>query len=66
MLGSMVAIPVGQLTFGPLAAWLGDRPVLVASGIAYAVICLATLASPPVRNLERRTTSEPEPATSAP
>jgi MFS family permease len=57
MLGSMVAIPVGQLTFGPLAAWLGGRDVLVGSGIAYAAICLLTLASPAVRNLER----EPRP-----
>lgn len=53
MLGSMVAIPVGQLAVGPLAAWLGDRPVLVASGIAYGAICLLTLASPAVRNLKR-------------
>jgi len=52
-LGSLVAIPIGQLTVGPLAAWLGDRPVLVASGIAYGTICLLTLASPAVRNLER-------------
>ncbi|MGH3345446.1 MAG: MFS transporter [Nocardioides sp.] len=61
-LGSLVAIPAGQLTFGPLAEWFGTRPVLVASGIGYAAICLATLASPAVRNLERRATSEPEPA----
>ena len=57
MLGSMVAIPVGQLTFGPLAEWLGGRDVLVMSAIAYAAICLLTLASPAVRNLER----EPRP-----
>ena len=66
MLGSMVAIPVGQLTFGPLAAWLGDRPVLVASGIAYAAICVATLASRSVRTLERRAESVPDPVSSAP
>lgn len=52
-LGSMVAVPVGQLTFGPLAQWLGTRPVLVASAAAYAAICLLTLSSRSVRNLER-------------
>lgn len=60
MLGSMVAIPVGQLAVGPLAESLGDRPVLVVSGIAYGAICVLTLASPAVRNLER------EPAVSTP
>lgn len=54
MLGSMLAVPVGQLTFGPLGEWLGLRPVLVASGLAYAAVCLLTLLSPAVRNLERR------------
>ena len=58
-LGSMVAMPIGQLAIGPLAVALGDEPVLVASGIAYGAICLLTLAVPAVRNLER------EPALSA-
>lgn len=52
-LGSMVAMPIGQLAIGPLAVALGDEPVLVASGIAYGAICLLTLAVPAVRNLER-------------
>lgn len=59
MLGSMVAIPVGQLSVGPLAEALGDRDVLVASGIGYAAICLLTLASPAVRNLERQARPAP-------
>ncbi len=59
-LGSYVAIPVGQLLSGPLSDWLGLRPVLVASGIIYAGVCLLTLASPAVRNLERQPRAEPE------
>ncbi len=62
-LGSYVAIPVGQLLSGPLSDWLGLRPVLVASGIIYAGVCLLTLASPAVRNLERQPRAEPEPLT---
>ena len=62
-LGSYVAIPVGQLVAGPLSDWLGLRPVLVASGVVYAGVCLLTLASPAVRNLERRAPAAPEPLT---
>ena len=51
-LGSFVAIPAGQLCYGPLGEWFGLRPVLVASGIAYAAVCLLTLASRSVRGLE--------------
>jgi MFS family permease len=58
-LGSLVAVPVGQLTFGPLAAWLGTRPVLVGAAAAYAMICLLTLASRSVRDLERDPVSAP-------
>ena len=63
-LGSLVAVPVGQLCYGPLGEWLGQRPVLVVSAIVYAALCLATLASPAVRHLERRPAGTPEPATS--
>lgn len=52
-LGSLVAVPVGQLTFGPLAAWLGLRPVLIGAAAAYALVCLAALGSRSVRTLER-------------
>ena len=36
MLGSFVAMPLGQLAFGPLGAVFGNARVLVLSGIAYA------------------------------
>ncbi len=58
MLGSFVAMPIGQLAFGPLGAALGYADVLVVSGVAYACICLLVLCSRSVRTLPRRT-SEP-------
>lgn len=57
-LGSFVAIPVGQLLYGPLADWIGVRELMVISAIAYAAISLLVLASRDVRNLER-TPQEP-------
>ena len=53
MLGSYLAIPIGQLTFGPLAAVFGIREVLVAAGVLYLAIALLTLASRSVRDLQR-------------
>jgi hypothetical protein len=52
-LGSFVAIPLGQLAFGPLGAAWGLQPVITVAAVAYAVVCLATLLSRPVRTLER-------------
>jgi MFS family permease len=52
-LGSLIAMPVGQLAYGTLAGAFGYREVLVVSGIAYAAIALLTLASPSVRGLRR-------------
>ena len=57
-LGSFVAIPVGQLTFGPLAEAFGYRDVLVVSGILYFAICGLTLLSRSVRTLPRRVAVE--------
>lgn len=59
-LGSFVAMPVGQLTFGPLAAAFGIRRVLVIGAIVYVVVALATLASRSVRDLEHRPVVEAE------
>jgi MFS family permease len=52
-LGSFVAIPVGQLVYGPLAQVFDITDVMLTSGIAYVVISLATLMSASVRNLGR-------------
>ena len=53
-LGSFVAMPIGQLAWGPLGAAFGNSRVLVISGIAYAAICLLVLTSRSVRDLPRR------------
>jgi MFS family permease len=52
-LGSFVAIPVGAVVFGPLATAFGTEPVLVVSGVVYAVVALSTLLSASVRDLGR-------------
>jgi len=52
-LGSFVAIPIGQLAVGPLGAAFGVQEVLLVCGIAYGAICLATLGSRAVRDLQR-------------
>lgn len=66
MLGSFVAMPIGQLAFGPLGAAFGYSKVLVVSGVAYVVICLLTLCSRSVRTLPRRTTPLPDPLPATP
>jgi len=53
MLGSLVAVPIGQLVFGVLGVAFGIQQVLVVSGIAYTAIALITLASREVRRLQR-------------
>ena len=66
-LGSFVAIPVGQIAFGPLAAAFGFTDVLIVSGVAYVVICLLVLLSGSVRTLPRASTVDsPVSTTSAP
>jgi MFS family permease len=52
-LGSFVAIPMGQLAFGPLGARFGYQDVLVVSGVVILLICLLTLTSGSVRDLRR-------------
>lgn len=66
MLGSFVAIPVGQLAVGPLAAVFGVEEVMLVAGLAYAALALATLASRSVRDLPRGTITEPVSTTSSP
>ncbi|WP_312855969.1 MFS transporter [Nocardioides stalactiti] len=62
MLGSYIAIPVGQLAFGPLGEAFGVQHMILAAGLAYAAISLLTLGSRSVRSLTRATVS----TTSAP
>lgn len=52
-LGSFVAIPVGQVVAGPLAAVVGFRAVMVGGGLTYVALCLVVLAVPAVRRLTR-------------
>jgi MFS family permease len=52
-LGSFVAMPVGQLLFGPLGEAFGFEAVLMISGVATIVISLVTLLSRSVRTLDR-------------
>jgi MFS family permease len=61
-LGSWVAMPIGQLAFGPLAAVFDARDVLVVSAIAYVAIGLSTLLSSSVRNLRSAGAQEAAPA----
>ncbi len=50
-LGSFVAIPLGQLAFGPLALAFGTQTVVLCSAVAFVLVIFATLAVPQVRNL---------------
>jgi len=52
-LGSFVAIPVGQLTFGPLGEAFGAQRVILVAGFVYVAIALVTLTSRSVRRLDR-------------
>lgn len=52
-LGSYVAIPVGQLAYGPLGERFGFRDVLLVSGVAYIAVSLLTLLSRSVREMDR-------------
>ena len=52
-LGSFVAMPVGQLAYGPLAVAFGFAPVLVASAVAYVAVVALVLCSRSVRDLPR-------------
>lgn len=51
MLGSFVAIPVGQLAYGPLSQAIGDRALELGSAVALVAVCLGALTSPQVRRL---------------
>jgi MFS family permease len=61
-LGSFVAMPVGQLVYGPLGDTFGFAKVLTCSGIAYVAIALLVLLSSSVRTLPRVTSTTSPPA----
>jgi MFS family permease len=52
-LGSFVAIPLGQMLFGPLGSAFGARPVIVVGAVVYALTVLLVLSSRSVRDLRR-------------
>lgn len=52
-LGSVVAIPLGQMLFGPLAEAFGEKPVLLTSAVVYGVTVLLVLTSRSVRDMRR-------------
>ena len=52
-LGSLVAIPLGQIVYGPLGDAFGYRDVLVVSGVIYLLVVAAVLCARPVRTLGR-------------
>ena len=64
-LGSFVAIPIGQVAYGPLAQVVGVEQLLVASGVAYAVVVALVLCSRSVRDLPRTPVTPTEPVTTA-
>ena len=66
MLGSFIAIPVGQLAFGPLGAAFGLQHMILVAGIAYCVISLLTLASRSVRTMSRAPVNPATSTTSSP
>jgi MFS family permease len=64
-LGSFVAMPIGQLVYGPLGTAFGFGNVLMVSGVVYAFVALVTLGSRSVRSLERAPV-KPSPGGAAP
>ena len=52
-LGSLVAMPVGQLVYGPLGDRFGYAPVVAVSGVLYVLIAVGVLLSRSVRTLPR-------------
>ncbi|MGW4486403.1 MFS transporter [Amycolatopsis sp. NPDC004368] len=61
MLGSLAAMPIGQIAAGPLVDHLGRTPVLVGCGVLIVVATMLALTSRQIRGLVRR---EPVAATS--
>ena len=62
MVGSFVAIPVGQVAAGPIAQAVGVEPTLVGAAVLVGLAVLAMLASRDVRNLRHRRPTSPQAA----
>ncbi|MBL7260692.1 MFS transporter [Paractinoplanes lichenicola] len=62
MVGSFVAMPIGELAAGPIAHVFGVRPTLVGAGVLMAVSVVVMLLSRDVRTLPHKL---PEPETGA-
>jgi hypothetical protein len=56
MIGSYVAVPVGQIAVGPVAAVAGPAATLVGCAVLIVVVTAAALTSRQVRELRRRPT----------
>jgi MFS family permease len=56
-LGSFVAMPLGQLVYGPLGDRFGYAPVVAVSGVLYVLVALSVLLSRSVRTLPRARTA---------
>ncbi|MEV0391909.1 MFS transporter [Polymorphospora rubra] len=65
MLGSFLAIPIGQVAAGPLAEALGTRVTLLGASALVLVAVLGMLASRDVRRLEHRLDPPPTPVAPA-
>lgn len=65
-LGSFVAIPLGQLSYGPLAQVFDTSWLIVVSALVFIAVCLVTLTSRSVRDLERAPQGPPLPAAPTP
>ena len=63
-LGSFVAIPIGQVAYGPLGDTFGYARVMVVSGVVYAVVVALVLCSRSVRTLPRAPLAPDEPVPS--
>ena len=65
MVGSFVAIPVGQVAAGPIAQAVGVETTLVGAAALIGLAVVGMLASRDVRNLRHRVPTSPEPAGAA-
>jgi MFS family permease len=61
-LGSFVAIPFGQMLFGPLGSAFGARPVIIAGAVVYGLTVLLVLSSRSVRDMRRPVVAGPAPS----